>query len=135
MPSVLVLGIDPHTVPGMDGDALRAALDQELARFGDHAIDASMALIALDETAESTLVAALSERDWDVVVIGGGIRKPEPLLQLFEQVVNLARRHAPQAAIAVTGRTVGLPLFESLEILRRERVLARIDVALGRLEG
>jgi hypothetical protein len=84
----------------MDGDALRAALDQELARFGDHAIDASMALIALDETAESTLVAALSERDWDVVVIGGGIRKPEPLLQLFEQVVNLARRHAPQAAIA-----------------------------------
>lgn len=100
MPSVLVLGIDPHTVPGMDGDALRAALDQELARFGDHAIDASMALIALDETAESTLVAALSERDWDVVVIGGGIRKPEPLLQLFEQVVNLARRHAPQAAIA-----------------------------------
>lgn len=84
----------------MDGDAVRAALDRELERFGEHAIDASMALIALDESAEPTVVAALSERDWDVVVIGGGIRKPEPLLPLFEQVVNLVRRHAPGAAIA-----------------------------------
>ncbi|MEV7025546.1 hypothetical protein [Kitasatospora sp. NPDC093558] len=100
MPSVLILGIDPHAVPGMDGAAIRAALDQELARFGEHAIDASMALIALDESAEATMVTALSEREWDVVVIGGGIRKPEPLLSLFEQVVNLIRQHAPKAAIA-----------------------------------
>ena len=100
MPSVLILGVDPNTVPGMDGDVIRAALDQELARFGDHAIDASMTLIALDESAEPAMIAALSERDWDVVVIGGGIRKPEPLLPLFEQVVNLVRRHARKAAIA-----------------------------------
>ncbi|MFI1508062.1 hypothetical protein [Streptomyces sp. NPDC020597] len=100
MPRVLILGIDPRAVPGMDGDALRAALDQELARFGKHAIDASMTLIELDESAEPAIVAALSEHDWDVVVIGGGIRKPEPLLPLFEQVVNLVRRHAPKAAIA-----------------------------------
>ncbi|MFD7608656.1 hypothetical protein ACFXMT_29520 [Streptomyces mirabilis] len=100
MPCVLVLGIDPRAVPGMDGDSIRAALDQELTRFGEHAIDASMTLIGLDESAESTIVAALSEHDWDVVVIGGGIRKPEPLLPLFEKVVNLVRRHAPQAAIA-----------------------------------
>ncbi|MFB0619586.1 hypothetical protein [Streptomyces sp. AGS-58] len=100
MPRVLILGIDPRAVPGMDGDALRAALDQELARFGEHAIDASMTLIELDESAEPAIVAALSEHDWDVVVIGGGIRKPEPLLPLFEQVVNLVRRHASKAAIA-----------------------------------
>ncbi|MEU9194469.1 hypothetical protein [Streptomyces hundungensis] len=100
MTRVLILGIDPRAVPGMDGDALRAALDQELARFGEHAIDASMTLIELDESAEPAIVAALSEHDWDVVVIGGGIRKPEPLLPLFEQVVNLVRRHAPKAAIA-----------------------------------
>ncbi|MEU3369074.1 hypothetical protein ABZ734_01045 [Streptomyces sp. NPDC006660] len=100
MPTALVLGIDPHTVPGMDGDALRSALDNELARFGTHGIQASMVLIALDETAEPTVVAALSERAWDVVVIGGGIRKPEPLLTFFERIVNLVRRHAPGSAIA-----------------------------------
>lgn len=100
MASVLVVGIDPYAVPGMDGAAIRAGLDAELARFAAHGIDAGMTLVALDETTEPTLVAALSERPWDVVVIGGGIRKPEPLLELFEAVVNLVRRTAPQAAIA-----------------------------------
>ncbi|WP_370064427.1 hypothetical protein [Streptacidiphilus sp. MAP5-3] len=100
MTSALILGIDPHTVPGMDGDVLRAGLDRELARFGEHDIDAAMTLIALDDSAESTVLAALAEREWDVVVIGGGIRKPEPLLTLFEHIVNLIRRHAPRAAIA-----------------------------------
>ncbi|MBP0449463.1 MULTISPECIES: hypothetical protein [unclassified Kitasatospora] len=100
MPTALVLGIDPHAVPGTDGDALRAALDAELARFGDHGIEAAMTLIPLDESAEATVIAALGSRAWDVVVIGGGIRKTEQLLPLFEQVVNLTRRHAPGAAIA-----------------------------------
>ena len=34
------------------------------------------------------------------MLIGGGIRKDEDQLELFESVVNLVRRHAPQAAIA-----------------------------------
>ncbi|KIF72517.1 hypothetical protein HY68_28395 [Streptomyces sp. AcH 505] len=100
MTSALILGFDPHAVPGMDGDAMRAVLDDELARFGEHGIDASMTLLAPDATAEAAVVAALSGRVWDVVVIGGGIRKPEPLLTFFEEVVNLVRRHAPGAAIA-----------------------------------
>lgn len=33
------------------------------------------------------------------MVIGGGIRKPEPMLEFFETVINLVRRHAPSAAI------------------------------------
>lgn len=100
MASVLVVGYDPQAIPGVDGAALRAGLDAELSRFGDQGIDAAMALLVFDESAEPTLTAALSERPWDVVVIGGGIRKAEPLLPLFEQTVNLIRRHAPQAAIA-----------------------------------
>jgi hypothetical protein len=100
MGAVLVLGIDPEAVPGTDAGAMRAVLDNELARFGGHGIDASMTLIALDESSEPAMVEALAARNWDVVVIGGGIRKPEPLLTFFEQVVNLVRLHAPAAAIA-----------------------------------
>jgi hypothetical protein len=100
MSSVLIIGIDPLAVPGLDGAAVRAALEQELGRFAGHAVEASMVLVALDESAEPAMVSALSGREWDVVVIGGGIRKPEPLLPLFEQTVNLVRLHAPQAAIA-----------------------------------
>ncbi|MFI7274793.1 hypothetical protein [Streptomyces sp. NPDC049879] len=100
MPSALVIGYDPQAVPGVDGAALRAALDAELARFATHGIEAAMALVVYDEAAEPAVVASLTERPWDVVVIGGGIRKAEQLLPLFELIVNLVRRHAPRAAIA-----------------------------------
>ncbi|MCF3962083.1 hypothetical protein [Streptomyces fuscigenes] len=100
MSSVLVIGYDPQAIPGVDGEALRAGLDAELARFGAQGIDADMALVVFDGSAESVLTAALARRPWDVVVVGGGIRKSEPLLPLFEQVVNLIRRHAPRAAVA-----------------------------------
>ena len=39
-------------------------------------------------------------KPYDCVVVGGGIRKPEPFLELFERIVNLIRIHAPRAAIA-----------------------------------
>ncbi|MFJ2738667.1 hypothetical protein ACIO3O_03265 [Streptomyces sp. NPDC087440] len=100
MSSALVVGYDPQAIPGVDGEALRAALDAELARFGEYGIDAAMTLIVFDASAESSLVASLTKQPWDVVVVGAGIRKTEQLLPLFEQIVNLIRRHAPQAAIA-----------------------------------
>ncbi|MFI1176802.1 hypothetical protein [Streptomyces melanogenes] len=100
MTSVLVIGYDPQAIPGVDGEALRAALDAELARFGEHGIDAAMTLVVFDESAEPALIASLTRHPWDVVVVGGGIRKAEPLLPLFERIVNLIHRHAPQAAVA-----------------------------------
>ena len=36
--------------------------------------------------------------------------------------------------VAVTGKTIGFGLFETLAILGRERVLARIDRALARVK-
>ncbi|MFE2734283.1 hypothetical protein [Streptomyces sp. NPDC059349] len=100
MPSALVVGYDPEAISGLDAGALRKGLDEELDRFGEHGIDAAMALVVFDDSAESVLVAALTERPWDVVVVGGGIRKAEQLLPLFEEIMNLIRLHAPQAAIA-----------------------------------
>jgi glutamyl-tRNA synthetase len=35
--------------------------------------------------------------------------------------------------VAVTGRSVGLPLFESIEVLGRERTLARLAAARAQL--
>ncbi|MER5767506.1 glutamate--tRNA ligase [Streptomyces sp. NPDC001985] len=46
--------------------------------------------------------------------------------------LKLGKAQAP-VRVAVTGRTVGLPLFESLEILGEEKTLQRIDAALARL--
>ncbi|MFB4269158.1 glutamate--tRNA ligase [Nonomuraea sp. GTA35] len=46
--------------------------------------------------------------------------------------LKLGKAQAP-VRVAVTGRTVGLPLFESLEVLGRDQTLARLDAALLRL--
>ncbi|MGE3834359.1 MAG: glutamate--tRNA ligase [Acidimicrobiia bacterium] len=46
--------------------------------------------------------------------------------------LKLAKAQAP-VRVAVTGRTVGPPLFESLEVLGRERVLDRLRAARARL--
>jgi len=78
---------------------------------------------ALLRTARAKLAAA----DWstdalkDAVVAAGE-----------EHGLKLGKAQAP-VRVAVTGRTVGLPLFESLEVLGRERTLARVDAALERL--
>ncbi|MGA1509366.1 MAG: glutamate--tRNA ligase [Ilumatobacteraceae bacterium] len=46
--------------------------------------------------------------------------------------LKLGKAQAP-VRVAVTGRTVGPPLFEALELLGRDSVLARIDAARRRL--
>ncbi|GAA4610666.1 glutamate--tRNA ligase [Actinoallomurus liliacearum] len=46
--------------------------------------------------------------------------------------LKLGKAQAP-IRVAVTGRTVGLPLFESLQIIGRDRTLARVRAALDRL--
>jgi glutamyl-tRNA synthetase len=46
--------------------------------------------------------------------------------------LKLGRAQAP-IRVAVTGRTVGPPLFESLAVLGRERTLERIHAARARL--
>jgi glutamyl-tRNA synthetase len=48
--------------------------------------------------------------------------------------LKLGKAQAP-VRVAVTGRTVGLPLFESLELLGRDRVQARLEAALERLRA
>ncbi|NEA75975.1 glutamate--tRNA ligase [Streptomyces sp. SID13588] len=77
-----------------------------------------------------TARAKLADADWSdpeslkVAVLAAG----------EEHGLKLGKAQAP-VRVAVTGRTVGLPLFESLEVLGRERTLARVDAALAKLAG
>jgi glutamyl-tRNA synthetase len=61
----------------------------------------------------------------------------EPLKGALEAVglareLKLGKTQAP-VRVAVTGRSVGLPLFESIEVLGRERTLARLRAARAKL--
>ncbi|GGR45415.1 glutamate--tRNA ligase [Streptomyces netropsis] len=80
---------------------------------------------ALLRTARAKLAAA----EWNAEALKAAV-----LAAGEEHGLKLGKAQAP-VRVAVTGRTVGLPLFESLEILGRERTLARIDAALAKLAG
>lgn len=64
---------------------------------------------------------------------------PESLKTALEEVgveqgLKLGKAQAP-VRVAVTGRTVGLPLFESIEVLGRERSIERLRAALTKLQA
>jgi glutamyl-tRNA synthetase len=79
------------------------------------------------EILDATTEAFAALEDWSA----------EPLKATLEQVglareLKLGKTQAP-VRVAVTGRTVGLPLFESLEVLGRERTLERLRAARATL--
>jgi hypothetical protein len=97
---VLLIGFDPHAIPGVDAELVDAAIQMGEVRLKDAGFSTEYCLVAPDDRAEDQIVLALRSSAYDCVVVGGGIRKPEPFLELFERVVNLIRLHAPGAAIA-----------------------------------
>jgi len=96
---VLLIGFDPRTVPGVDAALVEAAIAMGDARLKQHGFDADYCLVAPDASDEE-FIGALTGAPYECGVVGGGIRKPEPFLELFERLINLIRRHAPEAVIA-----------------------------------
>jgi glutamyl-tRNA synthetase len=107
VPNVEFLFLDS---PLIDEAAWAKTMKEGSAELLDEAIAAFDELISWDAT---SLKATLEE-----VGTGRGLK--------------LGKAQAP-VRIAVTGRTVGLPLFESLELLGRDRTLTRLRAARVRL--
>jgi len=102
-PRVLVIGLDPFRVPGpWDPQPVVDAIAAGMARFAEAGIGVESCLFGLDgsDDIEAVVTEAIDRRKWEVVVVGGGIRKREDLLELFERIVNLVHGHAPGARMA-----------------------------------
>lgn len=70
-----------------------------------------------------------AQSEWTAAALKAGLEEATA-----EHGLKLGKAQAP-VRVAVTGRTVGLPLFESVEVLGRERTLARIDAAAAKLHA
>ncbi|HEX5542926.1 MAG TPA: glutamate--tRNA ligase, partial [Micromonospora sp.] len=79
------------------------------------------------ELLDATITAYDALPSWDAETLKSSLEEVGA-----ERGLKLGRTQAP-ARVAVTGRSVGLPLFESLEVLGRERVLDRLRAARARL--
>lgn len=70
---------------------------------------------------------ALASCDWNAEALKSAVEAAGSTLGL-----KLGKAQAP-IRVAVTGRTVGPPLFEALELLGRDAVMKRLDAALAKL--
>ncbi|MER7502973.1 glutamate--tRNA ligase [Nonomuraea pusilla] len=135
---------------------LEASWDREL--FSKLAPLAQTRLTVLSEIRQNVDFLFLEEpvfdqASWDKAmknapeeILGGYLERletvswdPESLKEALEEVgtahgLKLGKAQAP-VRVAITGRTVGLPLFESIEVLGRERAQDRLRAALARLRG
>ena len=106
-PRVLVIGLDPYRVPGpWDPAPAAEGVAAGMASLAEAGLDAHSCLVGLDgsDDIEAVVAESLGRGRWDVVLVGGGIRGRDDLLELFERVLNLVHRHAPEAAIAFNRR-------------------------------
>jgi len=126
----LLLAIAPHVQPRV----VRLSEVPQAVDFlfvADPPVDEdSWRKVMLTDVARPVLEAALIEYEHSAWLA-------EPLKTALERIgegigQKLGKVQAP-VRVAVTGRSVGLPLFESLEVLGRDESLRRMRVALERL--
>lgn len=105
--SVLVIGLDPTLIdfsqpgyaPGMDANKVLAGLkssEDELTRLG---YSVEMCLTDFGETAETVVQRKLEQKRFDCILIGAGVRTNPNNFILFEKLINVVHKHAPQAKL------------------------------------
>jgi len=101
---VLAIGIDPDFVdyamlPQFTPEMFRRHIEEQLGCVRAAGYDVRTCLIDLGETAEAATTNALASEPFDCVLIGAGLRQPGEHLLLFEKIINLVHRLAPDARI------------------------------------
>jgi hypothetical protein len=105
---VLFVGQEPDTVDftdpalpaGFNAEKINAGIAVGMQQMADRGWDADLLLVKPDDSATVELERQLSQRSYDCVVIGGGLRMPPKSLLLFEALINTVHRSAPGTAIA-----------------------------------
>ena len=108
---------------------LADAPDRVAFLFAEPVVEPADWAAAMAAPAREILVrarSAFAAAEWDADTLHAELRAIGESFGL-----KLGKAQAP-VRVAVTGRAVGLPLFESLELLGREATLARLDSALER---
>jgi hypothetical protein len=100
---VIAIGLDPSVVdyaavPQFTPEIFRGYIEAQIKRVRSLGYDVTSCLVDLGETAEAVTAKALNSERFDCVLIGAGLRQPDRLL-LFEKILNLVHRLAPQASI------------------------------------
>jgi hypothetical protein len=95
---------DPSLPPGFNADKINAGIAVAVAKIKERGWQGDTCMITPDNAGRTMLEKTLKGAAYDCVVIGGGLRIPPKGLALFETVVNIVHKMAPNAAIAFNTR-------------------------------
>jgi hypothetical protein len=95
---------DPSLPPGLDAEKINAGIAVAVATIEKRGWQVDTCMITPETAGCVMLETALKAAAYDCVVIGGGLRISPKSLALFETVVNIIHKAAPNAAIAFNTR-------------------------------
>jgi len=95
---------DPSLPPGFNAEKINAGIALGVSKILERGWQGDTCMITPDSAGNALLESALNGAAYDCVVIGGGLRLPPKSLVLFESVVNIIHKAAPNATIAFNTR-------------------------------
>ena len=95
---------DPSLPSGFDAEKINTGIALGVAKIKDRGWQGDTCMITPGAAGSAMLEEALKADAYDCVVIGAGMRLPPKSLALFETVVNIVHKAAPNAAIAFNTR-------------------------------
>lgn len=106
---VLIAGIDPYIIdfnspefaafPGLTAQKIDAGIKEAVRQLGEKGHEADICWTDFGITATDVLTKKLKQTEFDIVLIGAGIRVPANNFLLFERMINVVHQHAPNARI------------------------------------
>ena len=102
--SVLVIGFEPTlldytTIPDLDAAKVMAGLKADETRLRNLGYEVELCLHDLGETAEAVVRKRLTQKQFDCIVIGAGVRTIPKYFILFEKLINVVHEHAPRSRL------------------------------------
>ena len=107
--TVLVVGIDPALIdfttpefaamPGLTAEKVDTGIKNSIKQLNEIGYDAQLCWTDFGETAIDVIKKQLQEKEFDCVIIGAGIRKPESNFIFFEKAINVVIECSPKSKI------------------------------------
>ncbi|HAT33538.1 MAG TPA: hypothetical protein DCW29_22650 [Janthinobacterium sp.] len=121
--NIMLIGLEPTLLdfsspdfaayPGMNAAKVMAGLNAAVDELNRLGYTVELCLTDFGANAETVVRERLSQRPYDCVLIGAGIRTIASQLILFEKLLNVVHAHAPQARLCFN--TVPLDTTEAVQ--------------------
>lgn len=107
--TVLLLGIDPTLIdfttpeyaamPGLTAEKVAMGIHGSINQLNEIGYAAHLCWTDFGETAIEVIKKQLQEQQFDCVLIGAGIRKPDSNFMYFERAINVILEYSPKSRI------------------------------------